>query len=122
MKVYTRTGDKGTTALFGGKRRSKTDPVFEALGNTDELNAMIGLANARLVEFEAVLSSQLEVIQSRLIDVGSALATPLTEAKEDAKKRTEFSENHVVALEKWIDEMEETLPPLKNFILPVSWA
>ncbi|GLE06692.1 hypothetical protein PINS_up016086 [Pythium insidiosum] len=120
MKVYTKTGDKGTSQLFSGERRSKSDDVFNALGDTDELNAQIGVAIecARLAKNE-YLPPKLEMIQSRLFDLGACVATPLTTASQTKKNRAGmFDEANVDQLEKWIDEMDTELPPLKNFILP----
>ena len=74
MKIYTKTGDEGTSSLYTGERRDKSDAVFEALGDTDELNSLIGVAREHcrsLPECEGLLG-QLETIQSRLLDVGSA--------------------------------------------------
>lgn len=119
--MYTRTGDKGSTSLYNGERRSKADPVFEALGHTDELNAQLGVAREhcqQLVDL-AELCSQLTVIQSRLLDVGSAIATPIDTSSAAKLSRVTFADAHVVALEKWIDAMDDTLPALRNFILPV---
>lgn len=120
MKVYTKTGDKGTSQLFSGERRPKNDAVFQALGDTDELNAQIGVAveQAR-VAGNAELPPRLEQIQSRLFDLGACVATPLTSASESKQRRTGlFDEQNVAQLEAWIDEMDEQLPPLKCFILP----
>lgn len=119
--MYTKTGDKGTSSLYNGTRASKTDAVFAALGDTDELNAAIGLAREHCAELSDVgsLVDQLVVIQSRLLDAGSAIATPTSSSSEAQLERVTFDEAHVEVLEEWIDEMDETLPPLKNFILPV---
>lgn len=120
MKVYTKTGDKGTSTLFSGERRPKNDDAFQALGDTDELNAQIGVAieQSRLVQNE-YLPEKLESIQSRLFDLGACLATPLTTASQFKKNRTgTFDDANVSQLESWIDEMDLELPPLKCFILP----
>ncbi|GMF35949.1 unnamed protein product [Phytophthora lilii] len=120
MKVYTKTGDKGTSQLFSGERRPKSDGVFQALGDTDELNAQIGVAveQARLAA-NAELPPRLEQIQSRLFDLGACVATPLTSASETKQRRAGmFDEANVAQLERWIDEMDAQLPPLKCFILP----
>ncbi|RLN05695.1 hypothetical protein BBJ28_00024931 [Nothophytophthora sp. Chile5] len=120
MKVYTKTGDKGTSQLFSGERRPKDDAVFQALGDTDELNAQIGVAveQARLVNND-ILPQRLEQIQSRLFDLGACVATPLTTASQSKQKRTgTFDDANVAQLEQWIDEMDLELPPLKCFILP----
>jgi cob(I)alamin adenosyltransferase len=121
MKVYTKTGDKGTSQLFSGERRPKDNQVFSALGDTDELNANIGVAieHAKKVETTNNLPERLEEIQSRLFDIGACIATPLKTAPESKKNRTgTFDEINIDRLEKWIDDMDAKLPPLKNFILP----
>lgn len=120
MKVYTKTGDKGTSQLFSGERRPKSDSSFQALGDTDELNAQIGVAveQARVAD-NVYLPPKLEQIQSRLFDLGACVATPLTTASESKQRRTGlFDEQNVTQLELWIDEMDAELPPLKCFILP----
>ena len=124
IRVYTRTGDKGTSMLFNGERREKRDPLFMALGDVDELNAYVGLAleHCKLVEnHERIepLVQQLAEIQSRLLDAGSAIATPLSTSKESQTSRVRFDDVHVQTLEQWIDQMDDQLPPLRNFILPV---
>ena len=122
MKIYTKTGDKGTSQLYSGERRSKDDRVFMALGDTDELNAMLGVVREHwrplANEAEINVASQIENIQSRLFDVGSAIATPRSSASEIKKNRTLFPDISVPQVEEWIDEMDATLPPLQNFILP----
>ncbi|GAB5588746.1 hypothetical protein Unana1_03646 [Umbelopsis nana] len=124
MKIYTKTGDKGTSALFSGERRAKYDEVFEALGTTDELTSHLGLAREYCDEQGNGLSEKLEKvfydIQCLLQDIGSNVATPRNQANESRKARTTFDEDgkHVADLEHWIDEMDAELPPLKNFILP----
>ncbi|KAH7460385.1 hypothetical protein PRIC1_006931 [Phytophthora ramorum] len=120
MKVYTKTGDKGTSQLFSGERRPKNDAVFQALGDTDELNAHVGVAveQAR-VAANTFLPPRLEQIQSRLFDLGACVATPLTSASQPKQRRAGvFDEANVAQLERWIDEMDEQLPPLTSFILP----
>jgi len=118
VKIYTKTGDKGTTSLFNGERRSKSDPVFEALGHTDELNSAIGVAREFCKGVDDTLCNRLETIQSILLDVGSNIATPRLQSSDAHKNRTKFDGIHVTRLEQWIDEMEAALPPLTNFILP----
>ncbi|KAF4029182.1 Cobalamin adenosyltransferase [Phytophthora infestans] len=120
MKVYTKTGDNGTSQLFSGERRPKNDAVFQALGDMDELNAQIGVAveQAR-VAANAFLPPKLEQIQSRLFDLGACVATPLTSASETKQRRTgAFNDANVTQLEHWIDEMDTKLPLIKCFILP----
>lgn len=131
FKIYTRTGDGGSSSLFNGERRSKSDLVFEALGNSDELNAAIGLARAHCETAtssgafiqSAVLQQmlpQLDTVQSRLLDIGSAIATPASTSSEKQLERARFGDDgeSVLALEEWMDEMDKELPPLRNFILP----
>ncbi len=120
--MYTRTGDKGKSSLYNGKRKEKSDAIFSALGDTDELNARLGVARehckADVVGEE--LPSHLVEIQSRLLDIGSTIATPLDTSTQEQLDRVLFDEQHVTTLEQWIDEMDAHLPPLRNFVLPVS--
>ena len=112
FKIYTKTGDKGETALFGGKRLPKSDPRIEAYGTVDELNSWMGLLGAAMEPAEQ--KSQLQEIQNRLFTIGSMLAA-------DPSKQLNIptlSESHIHFLEGAIDAMEQTLPPLKSFILP----
>lgn len=119
MKIYTKTGDKGQTSLYTGKRISKSDPVLEALGAVDECNCAIGVAISHLPKATLPnLREQLETIQHALFDVGAALATPRTSATEHKLNLTRFDENATQYLEQWIDAMEEELPKLHTFILP----
>lgn len=117
-KIYTKTGDKGTSALFTGERRNKDDQIFEALGSVDELSSSIGLAMEFCKEKKLCFVNELEKIQCVLQDVGSTVATPLGHARDAHIKRTQFSVGHVSDLEQWIDAYTEKLPPLKNFIIP----
>jgi cob(I)alamin adenosyltransferase len=113
MKIYTKTGDDGTTGLFTGERRSKADALFEALGTVDELNCAIGLALARM---ESGSRSVIIDVQSRLFDIGAVLATPgATKAKVE---RTKVTDADVEILERGIDEAMARVPPLKTFVLP----
>ena len=117
-KIYTKTGDKGTTSLFTGERRSKSDSVFEALGTTDELSSALGLAREFCIDVNNNrLLGQLEDVQCILQDIGSHVATPLSSASVNHAKRTEFTAS-TEELESWIDTYSEELPPLRNFILP----
>lgn len=119
FKIYTKTGDKGTSSLYSGERRRKDDAVFEALGDVDELNSALGVAHeyCSLAKI-GVLCTQIEEIQSRLLDVGTAVATPLDKSSSRKVQRARFDASAVASLEKWIDEFDERLPPLRNFILP----
>ena len=119
-KIYTRTGDKGSSSLYTGERREKNDIVFEALGDTDELNSILGVAREHCENLPGCdrLCSELEVIQSRLMDVGSAVATPLDTAQKGKAQRAAFPQGLVKDLEEWIDFHDESLPALMNFILP----
>lgn len=119
-KVYTRTGDKGSSSLYSGERRRKDDPVFEALGDLDELNAAIGQAREYCrISNHTKLERQLEIVQSRLFDVSGHIATPRQQDVAEAKiKRTEIEAHWISTLEHWIDEIDQQIPPLVKFILP----
>lgn len=118
-KIYTRTGDKGTSVTIAGDRRPKNDIVFEALGATDELSSHIGLAREFVQESSLTSTDlQLEEIQCILQDAGSNIATPKSLASKNQLDMTGFNGATVEMLETWIDEMTTELPPLRNFILP----
>ena len=119
-KVYTKTGDEGSSSLYNGKRRPKDDTLFSALGDVDELNASIGLAREYCAVGDVGLENQLVEIQSRLLDVGSAIATPASSSSTSQLARVVFPLGMAAKLETWIDEFDKELPPLTNFILPVS--
>jgi cob(I)alamin adenosyltransferase len=113
MKIYTRTGDDGTTGLFGGGRRSKADVRVEAYGTIDEANAAIGVARA--AGLPESLAAVLEEVQSDLFTVGAELGcVPGEEAK---LKMTLIAADDAQRLERAIDAAEEGLPPLKTFVL-----
>jgi cob(I)alamin adenosyltransferase len=117
MKVYTRGGDAGETALFGGRRVSKAAPRVEAYGEVDELNAVLGLVRAELAD--ADLGAQLERIQSSLFDLGSELATPDLDARErKGKPAPRIRDADAAELERWIDALDLELEPLTSFVLP----
>lgn len=113
MKIYTKTGDQGTTALFGGKRVSKADLRIDTYGTIDELNSWIGLL--RDLEVNSTKKEILVDIQDRLFTIGSILAT---EPGNTKVKIPSLSDDDIVRLEKDIDQMETTLEPMKFFVLP----
>jgi len=108
MKIYTRTGDTGSTGLFGGPRVAKDDDRIEAYGTVDELNAAIG--TARSAELGDIGDTQLEMIQHALFAIGAELATP----EPDDHSMRIISNAHIGQLEQWIDEHEGTLSPLRQ--------
>lgn len=119
MKIYTKTGDKGETSLYGGTRVSKAHARVESYGTIDELNAFIGVAKSQIAD-EAVIA-QLKKIQFDLFTVGSEAATPLDKlilANGKSRLSLIISEKEISELEGWMDEMETQLEPLKYFILP----
>jgi cob(I)alamin adenosyltransferase len=116
-KIYTRTGDEGETSLLGGRRVRKDDARIEAIGSIDEVNAAIGLVRVELARTgvaPAELDDELGTIQHRLFDLGAELASPAAEApRVSAIRDADAGE-----LEASIDRYEETLEPLRQFILP----
>lgn len=112
MKIYTKTGDKGETGIWGGGRIPKDSIRINAYGTVDECNALLGVA--RSAGMEKPLDHKLDHIQNLLFVVGTDLATPGD--VEPAIPR--IADDDVQQLEKWIDEMDDSLPPLKNFIVP----
>lgn len=114
MKIYTRTGDEGTTALYGGDRVPKHDLRVRAYGSVDELNAQLGMARAFLDD--PALDRELHRIQNTLFDVGADLATPADAAPRASI--TPIDGDDVGTLEGAIDRHEADLEPLRNFILP----
>lgn len=118
MKIYTKTGDDGSTGLIGGSRLSKADPRLECYGTVDELNATVGLA-ASAAAREARLGDvvdQLQLVQAELFVIGSHLATP--EGSPHRASLPALEDSMAARLEREIDNAESELPPLKNFILP----
>jgi len=120
-RVYTRTGDRGETALVGGRRVPKDSPRIEAYGTVDELNAILGLARVfnaeRLEEGEGPrwLDETLRRLQNQLFDLGSELATPDDAVYEGMYR---VGQADVTELEKLIDRCQKDLEPLKSFVLP----
>jgi cob(I)alamin adenosyltransferase len=116
MKIYTRTGDAGGTALFGGTRVSKHDPRVAAYGDVDELNACLGTIRSQ-GELPGDVAEMLEHIQKDLFAIGSTLADPAEKIAARVTKAAVTDED-VQRLEDWIDRFEGELPPLRRFILP----
>ena len=114
-KIYTRTGDKGTTGLVDGSRVAKHDPRMMAVGDVDEANSAIGLAVLALGEREE--AGWLRRVQNDLFDLGADLATPITDAA-DPEWALRIVESQVTRLEQEIDAMNAELKPLDSFILP----
>jgi len=120
MKVYTKTGDKGTTALFGGTRVPKHHIRIESYGTVDELNSHIGLIRDQ--DISTLYKNVLIEVQDRLFTVGAILATPPEkETLKNGQPRLQnlgITEHNIEFLEKEIDIMEESLPPMTHFVLP----
>lgn len=113
MKIYTKTGDTGTTGLFGGGRVSKSHYRVDAYGTVDELNAYIGMVRDHTTDTPR--KTLLIEIQNHLFSIGAHLATSSEAGKAKIPK---LSEEDILQLEKEIDKMEESLPAMKHFILP----
>ena len=120
-KIYTRSGDQGTSALGTGERRSKSDPRFEAIGAVDELNALIGVTRLHEQTLGADLGAALARIQNDLFDLGADLATPDT-GKPSARERLRIDAGQVKRLEQEIDALNANLEPLTSFVLPAGTA
>lgn len=113
MKIYTKTGDQGTTSLFGGKRVSKADLRIDTYGTVDELNSYLGLLRDQEVNHKR--KEFLVEVQDRLFTIGSILAT---EPGNTKVKIPHLQESDIEVLEKEIDAMEAILPPMRFFVLP----
>ncbi len=120
MKVYTKTGDTGTTALFGGTRVPKHHIRIESYGTVDELNSHIGLIRDQ--DISDLYKNVLIEVQDRLFTVGAILATPPEkETLKNGQPRLQnlgIVESDIEFLENEIDRMEEALPPMTHFVLP----
>ncbi|GAA4270964.1 cob(I)yrinic acid a,c-diamide adenosyltransferase [Aquimarina gracilis] len=120
MKIYTKTGDKGTTALFGGTRVPKHHIRIDSYGTVDELNSHIGLIRDQKID--ELSKNVLINIQDKLFTVGAVLATdPEKAILKSGKKRLNIStitKEDIELLEKEMDRMNETLPPMTHFVLP----
>lgn len=122
MKIYTKTGDEGTTSLFGGKRVSKSELRIDTYGTVDELNSWMGAL--RDLEVNQKRQAVLVEIQDRLFTIGSILAT---EPENTKVKIPSLSESDIAFLEQEIDAMDAQLPPMRFFVLPgghpsISWG
>ena len=113
MKIYTKTGDKGQTSLVGGTRVSKTELRIEAYGTVDELNSYVGLVRDQAVNNDR--KDILKEIQDRLFTIGSILAS---EPEQTKKRIPDLHESDIELLEKEMDRMDESLEPMRFFILP----
>jgi len=113
MKIYTKTGDKGKTSLFGGKRVPKTSLRIEAYGTVDELNSVIGVC--RSLNTVKEVDAFFDEMQRDLFTLGADLATPEEKTNQGVPRIQSF---HIDRIEKQIDMVEHHLAPLKRFILP----
>ena len=120
MKIYTKTGDKGTTALFGGTRVPKHHIRIESYGTIDELNSQLGMLRDQQVDEKSL--QMLLKIQNQLFTIGSILATdPEKATLKSGKERLDIpriSSDDISQLEQEIDSMNEELPPMTHFVLP----
>jgi cob(I)alamin adenosyltransferase len=113
MKIYTKKGDSGSTGLIGGTRVLKSSLRIEAYGTIDELNSYLGLVRDQ--DIDKSYKVQLLEIQDRLFTIGSSLAS---DPEKSNMKIPDLLSSDIENLEKWMDEMDEALPVMKNFILP----
>jgi cob(I)alamin adenosyltransferase len=118
MTIYTKTGDSGSTGLFGGGRVPKDHPRVAAYGDVDELNSTLGVARATApVQFFDAL---LESVQRDLFAIGGHLATPDPAKVAKALEKAELSEARVAEFERLMDQADAELPPLRAFVLPAG--
>ncbi len=116
-KIYTKSGDDGSTSLLSGERASKGHPRVELYGEVDELNARLGVAQALASPLEeGELRPSLSQVQNWLFGLGANLACD--RAKRDSFQLPEIGQKHTTTLERQIDQWSEQLPPLKHFVLP----
>ena len=116
MRIYTRTGDRGETGLFGGGRVPKDHPRVAAYGDVDELNSAIGVVRA--TEPVALHDDLLQSVQRDLFSIGGHLATPDPEKVRKAIAKADLSPDRIAAFERLIDEADAELAPLRAFVLP----
>ena len=116
MKIYTKTGDRGDTGLFGGGRVAKSHPRVEAYGDVDELNAAIGMALA--IEKLPRIDDVLAPIQTDLFAIGALLATPDLVKMRQHLEKANVDDARVAQLERAIDACDAELQPLKAFVMP----
>ncbi len=116
-RIYTRTGDDGTTALGSGERRRKSDLRIAAYGTVDECNAAVGMARLHAAGESPALDAMLGRIQNDLFDLGADLATPPAEGEAEGA-RLRMVQAQVDRLEREIDELNAALQPLRSFVLP----
>ncbi|MBI4412644.1 MAG: cob(I)yrinic acid a,c-diamide adenosyltransferase [Deltaproteobacteria bacterium] len=113
MKIYTKTGDDGTTALFDGTRVDKNNPRVDTYGDIDELNAMLGIVVSGTADPE--FTQLIRQIQRDLFALGAQLANP---SHKKLKAKADFSEDKITSLEKAIDKCDAEFGPIKTFMLP----
>jgi cob(I)alamin adenosyltransferase len=114
-RIYTRTGDDGTSALATGERRPKSDLRFAAIGTIDEVNANVGMARLQRAALGSDLDTMLAAIQNDLFDLGADLATP---EKVGGRERLRIAASQVERMEREIDQLNARLQPLTSFVLP----
>ncbi len=121
MKIYTRTGDDGTTALFGGPRVPKNHVRVAAYGSIDEVNASLAVCRANeMLQLDCAidLAHQLTQLQSMLFEIGAILATPAPAPAAARDKSGQITPADIARIESWIDAAEEQVSPLTTFVLP----
>jgi cob(I)alamin adenosyltransferase len=116
LRIYTRTGDRGETGLFGGGRVPKDNPRVETYGDVDELNSFVGFARA--LEPLPAIDEILGPIQRDLFAIGALLATPDRAKMQEQLAKASLTAERIIEMERAIDTAEEALPALKAFILP----
>lgn len=120
--LYTRTGDKGSSKLYNGEKRSKMDPIFNALGKLDELCVLLGRVRFVIDQYIIIeFNGHIIQIQKWLYSLMASIATPRQNSSDKKCIETHFDQSAVNELEEWIDQLQSKLPKITGFIIPYGY-